>query len=182
DNTGATAIQTVTVTITGTNENPVITAHTDGSVTKDVNVVAGNLTSSGAVLFTDVDLTDTHTVHATFLSSTNAAGVQLGTLTAGPAVNSDTTGSGTGGSVSWNFAVSNNAVTFLAAEQSITETYVVEVDDNHGGKTTQNVLVTISGTNGNPVITAHTDGSVTKDVNVVAGNLTSSGAVLFTDV
>src|SRR5262249_56436412 len=84
--------------------------------------------------------------------------------------------------VTWNVAVSDNAVDFLAAGQSITETYVVEVDENHGGKTTQTVLGINNGANEIPVITAHTDGSVTKDVNVVAGNLTSSGTVSFTDV
>src|SRR5258706_5796153 len=46
------------VTITGSNENPVITAaNATGAVTEDVAVnSSGNLTSSGTVSFTDVDL------------------------------------------------------------------------------------------------------------------------------
>src|SRR5207248_786608 len=97
DNNGGFATQNVTVTITGTNEDPVVTAHTGGAVTEDTNLdTSGNLTSSGTVSFTDVDLTDTHTAAATFVSSTNAGGGQLGSLSTGAVTD---TVNGVGGSV-----------------------------------------------------------------------------------
>src|SRR5207244_2674111 len=139
----------------------------------------GNLTDSGTVSFTDVDLTDTHSAVATFVSSTNAGGGQLGALTTGTVTD---TVNGTGGSVAWSYSVSDNAVDFLAKNQTITETYSVKVSDNNGGFATQNVTVTITGTNEDPVITANTNGAVTEDTNITAGNLTDSGTLSFTDV
>src|SRR5258706_270316 len=132
------------VTITGSNENPVITAaNATGAVTEDVAVnSSGNLTSSGTVSFTDVDLTDTHTV-----SASPAATGYLGTFT--PSLTHDATGGSTG-TVAWSFAVSDDAVDFLAAGQTLTQTYTIKVDDNHGGFATQNVSVTITGSNENP--------------------------------
>src|SRR5207249_2290277 len=105
--------------------------------------------------------------------------VQLGTLTTGTVT--DTTGTATGGSVAWNFSVADDNVDFLAAGQTIIETYTVKVADNNGGSDTETVTVTITGTNEDPVITAHTNGAVTEDT-VEHGNLTSSGTVSFTDV
>src|SRR5262249_37626719 len=93
-------------------------------------------------------------------------------------------GTGTGGSGTWNFAGSGNAVDFLAAGQSITETYVVEGDDNHGGKTTPNVLVTLNGTNQNPGITTGApNGTTTPPATTTGSNTpdTANGAVTFTD-
>jgi hypothetical protein len=53
------------VTITGTNDVPVV-AVTDvtGAVTELVTPV-GNLIDSGTIAFTDVDLTDTHSIDPT---------------------------------------------------------------------------------------------------------------------
>ena len=57
--------RTINVTITGTNDAPVV-AVTDvtGAVTELVTP-AGNLTDSGTIAFTDVDLTDTHSIDPT---------------------------------------------------------------------------------------------------------------------
>ena len=50
------------MTITGTNDAPVVTAHDlTGAVTELVTPV-GDLTDSGTIAFTDVDLTDVHRV------------------------------------------------------------------------------------------------------------------------
>src|SRR5206468_2243504 len=80
DGHGGTATQNVVVTITGTNDNPTITAAATGSVTEDTPAGATE-TTSGAISFADVDLTDTHTFAAAFVSSTNAGGAQLGAMT-----------------------------------------------------------------------------------------------------
>ena len=74
----ARSIAPSTVTITGTNDAPVVAA-TDvtGAVTELVTP-AGNLTDSGTIAFTDVDLTDAHSIDPTVTASAGA----LGTLTA----------------------------------------------------------------------------------------------------
>ncbi|WP_342710725.1 VCBS domain-containing protein [Bradyrhizobium sp. B124] len=149
DGHGGTVSQPVTITVTGTNDLPTVTVTATGSVTEDTPAGATEATS-GTISYADADVTDSHTVSATFVSSTNAGGVQLGALTASKTL--DTSG-GTGGTGSWNYSVNNSAIQFLGAGQSIQETYQVKVDDGHGGTATQNVVVTINGTNDAPTLT-----------------------------
>ena len=86
DNNGAQVTHDVAVTLVGTNDAPIITAQDlIGAVTEQV-APAGNLTDSGVITFTDVDLTDVHLVSATG----TPIGSVLGTLTA--VKSSDTTG------------------------------------------------------------------------------------------
>ena len=43
---------------------------------------------------------------------------------------------------------------YLADGEAVTLTYTVEVDDHHGGVTSQDVVVTVNGSNDAPVIAA----------------------------
>src|SRR5258708_3361418 len=67
----STVTENVTVTVTGVNENAVITVgagnSSTGTVTEDTS--SGALTSSGTLSFSDVDLGDTHTVTAVWATS-----------------------------------------------------------------------------------------------------------------
>ena len=107
---------------------------------------AGNLTSTGSISFTDVDFTDVHTVSAT------AVGAPAGHLTA--TKSADTTDTGTGGSIGWNYSVADSAVEYLAAGQTKVESFTISLDDGHGGVVTKQVDVTITGTNDAPVFTS----------------------------
>ena len=142
----STDTQDVTVTITGSNDAPVITEHTNGAVTR-VNDSVVNLTDTGTLFFTDVDLSDAHVASVAFVSST--FGPQMGSLTAGPAVTTDTTGSGIGGVVNWDFSAANSAVHALAFGQTVTETYKITINDGANGSATENIDVTI--TNNEPL-------------------------------
>jgi hypothetical protein len=73
DGQGGSVERTVSVTVTGTNDVPVVEA-TDvtGAVTELVTAT-GNLTDSGSIAFTDVDLTDVHSV-GTVTASSGALG------------------------------------------------------------------------------------------------------------
>lgn len=119
---------TVTFTVTGVNDAPVITASEDGGVTEDATNPGGAETDSGTVNFSGVDLNDTHTASVTLASTTHSGG-QLGSLTA--SVTTDTTGTGTGGEVTWNYSVDNSAIQFLAAGETLTEVYTVVVRDSY---------------------------------------------------
>lgn len=142
DGQGGTVSQPVAVTITGTNDAPtIIAAVSSGAVVED-----GVTSAAGAIAFADVDLRDSHTV-----SSTADGSGYLGTFTA--TVTDDGSNDGAG-SVSWNFAVDNAAIQYLAAGQTLTQTYTVVVDDGNGGTVSQPVTVTITGTNDAPVITS----------------------------
>ena len=171
---GGSVSRTVSLDITGTNEAPVV-ASTDvtGAVTEPVTPV-GTLTDSGTIAFTDADLADIHSVSAVTPSSG-----ALGSLTA--SVSTDTTGSGAGGLVTWNYSVAAADVDFLAAGQHQIETFTFEVLDAHGGSVSRTVSLDITGTNEAPVV-ASTDvtGAVTEPVTPV-GTLTDSGTIAFTD-
>src|SRR4029453_11275971 len=159
-----------------TNDAPVITAQDlVGAVTEQITP-AGNLTDSGTITFSDVDLTDMHFVSATGIP----IGSVLGTLTA--VKNTDTTGTGTGGQLTWTYTVADSAVEFLAAGQTKVESFTITLDDQHGGLITKQIDVTITGTNDVPVITAQDlAGAVTEQITP-AGNLTDSGTITFNDV
>ncbi|MEI8720297.1 VCBS domain-containing protein [Mesorhizobium sp. ISC11] len=176
DGNGGTVDRTVSVTITGTNDAPVVAA-TDvtGAVTEQVTPL-GNLTDTGTIAFTDVDLTDAHTISPTITASAGA----LGALTA--SVTSDTTGSGLGGVITWNYSVADSDVEYLAKDQTKVETFTITLDDGNGGTVDRTVSVTITGTNDAPVVAA-TDvtGAVTEQVTPL-GNLTDTGTIAFTDV
>ena len=117
---------------------------------------ANSLSMHGAINFTDVDLTDTHTVQVignpTIATAPPGFVVPpggLGTFT--PTV-VETAGSGTG-QVAWTFTVDNAATVGLGALQQVQQIYTVQLSDGHGGVVTQNVTVSIFGTNDAPVLT-----------------------------
>ena len=55
----------------------------------------------------------------------------------------------------WTFTIDNALAQQLAVGQVITQTYTVSIDDQHGGVITQDVTVTITGTDDGPVITSN---------------------------
>ena len=140
DGNGGTTQQLVNITITGSNDAPTITsAVSNGAVVED-----GMVSVDGAVAFADVDLRDGHTVAGT---ADNAG--YLGTFTT--SLTDDGAGDGAG-SVSWSFAVDNAAIQYLAAGETLTQTYTITVNDGNGGTVSQPVTVTITGTNDAPVV------------------------------
>src|SRR5205085_745725 len=175
DQNGSVITKQIDVTITGTNDAPVVAAtDVSGAVTELVTPV-GNLTDSGTIAFTDVDLSDVHSISAV----TPSVGA-LGSVTA--TVSTDTTGSGLGGVVTWNYSVAAAAVEYLAAGEHKIETFTFDVLDGQGGSVTRTVSVDITGTNDAPVVAAtDVSGAVTELVTPV-GNLTDSGTIAFTDV
>ncbi|RYG09800.1 MAG: hypothetical protein EON96_17730, partial [Caulobacteraceae bacterium] len=140
DEHGANASSTVSITVTGTNDAPTIDAGgTDatGAVTELPNGDPGENTAtlqdSGTIAFDDVDISDTHSA-----SFAPQSGGYVGTFALDP-VNQ------AGDTVGWNFSVDDSAIDYLDDGETLTQTYTVQVDDGHGGTTTQDVTVTITG-------------------------------------
>jgi len=162
DSSHATSDQTVVIKITGTNDAPVIgTEVLTGAVTEDSTPPAqtGSETVNGTIAFSDVDLTDVHTVSSIF-KSTDYSG-QLGSLAA---VKTTDTSNGTGGLITWTFTATDAAMNHLAQGQVVHETYTVTLDDGHNGLITRDVVITINGTNDAPVVTgAVSDAFVVED-------------------
>src|SRR5262249_35750590 len=101
---------------------------------------------------------------------------QLGTLTV--VRNSDTTGSGTGGLVTWTFTANDGALAQLAAGQTVHEVYNVTLNDQHGGVITQDVIITINGVNDAPVLAPSNPGltTITEDQSNNPGQTVASFA------
>ena len=148
--------ETVTVTITGTNDDPTITVvDVAGAVTEDATTP--NLTDSGSVTFAEVDETDLISSLVS-LSSTSTTGpaIPAGLTTA---LNTALTLTQTGtndGSIAWDFSVANSLTQYLADGETVTAVYTITVTDDSGTGTdtaTQDVTVVITGTNDVPTIT-----------------------------
>ena len=144
DEHGAAASSTIAVTVTGTNDAPTINAggtDASGSVTElpdgDPNENAFTHQDSGAVAFNDPDLSDVHSA-----SFTPQGGGYVGSFTLDPVDQS-------GNDVEWHFSVQDSAIDFLDAGDTLTQIYTIEIDDGHGGTTTQDVTITIHGADDN---------------------------------
>ncbi|MCK6376914.1 MAG: VCBS domain-containing protein, partial [Zoogloea sp.] len=167
----------VTVTITGTNDAPVVAlSGLSGAVTEAVTPV-GDLTTQGRAAFSDADLTDSHTVLPTITASAGALGSLTASVTT-PASDAD----GQGGEITWQYRVAASAVEYLSAGETKVETFTLSLDDGHGGITSRSVTVTLTGTNDAPVVaTVDLTGAIT-EAGTPVGNLTDSGRIAFTDV
>ena len=175
---GGNVTQTVTITITGTNDAPVLTVDQTGGVTEDA--ANPTLTDSGTLSFTDVDVTDTHTVTKSYNGDASWSGgtltpAQVTALTTGFTVDND----------SWDYTLANSAIQFLGAGETITLSFNVTVTDDSGvvasNSDTKVVTLTITGTNDAPALTVDQAGGVTEDIGVVSGNLSDTGLLSFTD-
>ncbi|MER2264422.1 VCBS domain-containing protein [Methylobacterium oxalidis] len=189
-----TGLGTVTIKITGTNDAPVIgSAQVSGSAAELADNAAGEnstpLSTTGEIAFTDLDLSNTHSVSATLLSATDSAfgaTAARGTLT--PVISDVAKGDGAG-AITWTFDVNSGALDDLAAGQTLTQVYRVTVTDSSGATDFRDVTVTLAGTNDAPTIVAGSTTatcSVTEIADGTAGENTTSrtaeGTIAFADV
>ena len=151
-----------TITVTGTNDRPVITTgpqtvafHGGTSEPGGSLPLTSNDPTSGTLTFTDVDLTDTHTVSVKLTSPVDSIppaplAFFEQALSAKIATDSTSTGAGT---VSWTLAdIPVYDADFIPAGETLTLTYTVTVADEHGATSTQTVTVTIKGTDAPAVV------------------------------
>ncbi|HVI87006.1 MAG TPA: VCBS domain-containing protein, partial [Dongiaceae bacterium] len=134
DGHGGVVTQVVNITIHGTNDAPVITsAAQGGDVSEGDGQPVSSMSASGKVTYTDVDTSDSHTLSVSIAAA-------HGTATVDP--------DGT-----WHYTVSDSgAVDALGVNDSLPDSFTVQVDDGHGGIVTQVVNITIHGTNDAPVV------------------------------
>ena len=155
------------ITVIGTEDAPVITSTAQvATITEIADGAAGENTAphtaTGAVTFNDVDLSDIETskITNTQVSATLANGYTLTTAQHDALVNAFSIGSAShnpasgDGSIAWQYSINDSALDFLGAHDVVQLTYTVQVDDGNGGIKTQDVTITVHGTEDAPVITS----------------------------
>ncbi|TSJ90945.1 retention module-containing protein [Chitinimonas sp. BJB300] len=151
----------VEITITGTNDVPVIIGDAVGAVTEDA--ASPTLTDSGTLTVNDADAGQSSFQTTSVTASAGA----LGSL--------NITSSG-----SWTYNVANSAVQYLKAGEAKQETFTVLTADG----TPHQIVVTITGTNDKPVIGGSASGNVVEAggiSNASAGTATASGTLTIND-
>ena len=132
------AEQTVTITVTGTNDAPVTAiVDVDGTLLETDTAALLTVVDGGSITFTDLDTTDTATV------TVADVGTPLGTVVV----------DGNTSPVTWTYTVNDADIQYLAAGETKTEEFDIIVDDGNGGTSTERVSVVITGNNDAPVIT-----------------------------
>jgi VCBS repeat-containing protein len=159
DNHGGTAVQTVTVTVTGSEDAPVVNVAVPVSITEQAGQTLSftHDTAHVALSFTDPDLDNHHT--AAVIGATavgNTSGLLPGSLGTAELLSfyhvDDVVEptSTTAGTIDTTFSAPDAAFDYLAAGETVTIDYTVQLNDNSGGVTTQDVAVTVTGTNDAP--------------------------------
>ncbi len=180
DGVGGYAETTVSITVTGTNDAPVITGQSftgtvdESGVDAGNNPVAGSPAATGQLTATDVDNSQDQLTW-TLQSGQNDYGVFD--------IDPDTG--------AWRFTLNNDnpAVQALQNGQSLPPiVYTVRVSDGVGGYAETTVSITVTGTNDAPVITGQSftgtvdESGVDAGNNPVAGSPAATGQLTATDV
>jgi fibronectin-binding autotransporter adhesin len=176
DKSGISSSQPVSFTVTGSNDAPVLAADTSGNSGTGLHAIAeragetGDIadtdSASGTLSFTDVDLTDTHTVTKsapTYVwSGGNLTTAQTNALTSAATLaltETDSTHTGAG-SVGVTYSAADSTFDFLAAGQTLTVTYDIAVTDTSGASSSEPVTFTVTGSNDAPTIVGETNPAI----------------------
>ncbi|GAA0693111.1 hypothetical protein GCM10009104_20460 [Marinobacterium maritimum] len=163
DGNGGTATDTLSFTITGSNDAPEVSAEDAGPFTEAEDASAQALTDTGSVDFTDKDLTDA--IDISFVSNDDIVWARqdssavaplpadlVTTLVDGFSVGADDQPHN--GQVNWTYNVASVDLDFLNEGDRITFSFTVTAEDSQGATDTAVVTVTLVGTNDGPEVTA----------------------------
>ncbi|MFA9388597.1 MAG: Ig-like domain-containing protein [Prolixibacteraceae bacterium] len=147
-----TASSTLTLTITGVNNNPVLSDDANSTVELDLaTVTIGN----GDILSNDTDPDgDVLSISLVNGSSSNTIIGTYGTLTWNP-----------DGTYTYT---PNSGLDSLLVGENVTESFTVTVIDGNGGSATSTLTITIKGANSLPVLTDDSNSTVEIDLAVVS--------------
>ena len=175
DGHGGQVDQTVTITITGTNDAPTISAAVAQG--DELDETSEPLTAAGSFTVADVDVTDlvNASVSSLFVEG-DTGGLTMEQLegffsvTPAAVLNSMQTSS----TLNWSFDSNTTTFDYLGEGEELTLVYTVQVQDDSGqtnDKNTANVTIVIKGTNDAPVATA---GSVSATEDQLEGGVVVS--------
>ncbi|MEP1208256.1 MAG: VCBS domain-containing protein [Rhizobiaceae bacterium] len=173
----------VVITINGTNDGPTISNVSGDTFAMSEGTLAPVI---GDFDVTDLDVSDVVSVREVLLETSELDGAQatpdtidliaMFTLVPGNAIE-DTT---TTGDVNWTFNPGSETFEYLSVGESLVLTYTIVLEDHNGATVSQNIEITINGSNNAPTITATTFVSDTMDET--DGVLATSGSFDIQDV
>lgn len=144
-----TATQLIT-SVAPQNDDPVLSDASSGNV----NEANSALTANGTLKITDIDILDTVTLSWT-ASTNSASSLVPGNTTLKNMLSFDTSPALSNGETTkeldWNFNSGSEHFDFLKAGETLTLTYVITANDGSGGTDTQDIVITINGTDDVPV-------------------------------
>jgi VCBS repeat-containing protein len=173
---------TVDITITGLNDQPVITVEAGDSEAETVVETNATLSTGGSLTVSDVDVTDV-VIASVFSVVTGGEdsdvtlpnnGALLAMLTLSPeapAVLLD--GTEVTDTLGWTFNSGGEAFNYLADDEFLTLDYTVRAADDNGAKDDRVVRLTVDGTNDRPVA-QDVSASVGEDAASVTGMFLAS--------
>ena len=183
DGKGGSAASTLTTTVTGVNDAPVVTnaaaalrgAATEAGDLDNGTAVAGTPSVSGTLTAADVDLGTTLVWSIVGTPSATYGAIRIDAATG-----------------VWTYTLNNAlaATEALKEGEAVTQTYTARVTDNAGAFVDQTIVVTINGTNDVPEVTSVVGDSVgvlteaghLDNGTVVAGTASVSGTLTAADV
>jgi len=161
DGNGGSDTATVSITVTGVNEDPVANDDNGGVTDEDSSFTTNNVLTND----TDTDISDTLSVAS--VDATSAAGALI-------------TDNANG---TFGYDPNGKFETMAAGDPDLTDTFTYTVSDGNGGTDTATVTVTITGVNDAPVANDDSGGTITEDTKLtVAAPGVLGGAGADTDV
>ncbi|HSG61661.1 MAG TPA: VCBS domain-containing protein, partial [Pseudomonadales bacterium] len=189
DDGGLTDTTTVKITITGTNDGPVIT---NGPDTLDLNETDTTLNGNGTLTVRDLDTTDVVNASVSLVSSDTGTGSNsnpakpsdaelLAMLSVTPIEILDNTQQQA--TMSWTFNSDSEAFDYLAAGETLIAVYSIKVTDDAGTalSDSETVTVTITGTNDAPTLALSRSGVTYTDTAANDSFVAASGTLQSTD-
>ena len=179
--------QTVTLTINGENDAPFFTSAPESfeatfTEFADGSVEAGSIENTDVhaqsflITYDDIELTDTHssTITPVEVNGTPSLADYIGTFSTGfPEV---ATGLSVG-EVIFNFEVEDSVINNLTAGETIIQRYEVVVTDGKGASVSEDIVITIVGTNDAPEITALLVNEVNGETNTIPSLVEDEGGI-----
>jgi VCBS repeat-containing protein len=181
DNNGLpSAEQTITITVTGTNDDPTISDTADIGFIEAINATAQDLDASGTINFDDLDTNDVIDISTAVTTSAVWSGgpIDPGLATQLEAgFSASVTNSAAPGSTAWSYSVTDADLEFLATGETITLTFTITATDSNAATATDTVTITITGVDESPLVLTTTGDATARDGETYTLTLNSNQAV-----
>ncbi len=194
---------TLTITIEGANDAPVISIDNGDSIIGTIIEDASQQIESvsGTISFNDVDINDSHTIthvlksvdydsnnnsldtvfDATY-NDLNPAPTSIFGINPTDLFTASQDGSEhQSGDINWNFTVPNSILQPLATGETIDLVYAITVTDANGKTDVQDITITIEGTNDSVILSSSDVTGLVTETSTI-NNLIDTGVITFNDV